>query len=75
MMKEKQLEYITLYEKYNSLYSFMLEHRREYIMLTDMHYNNKLDYYKKMADIYKDKAGTCRKYIIKGNLKYNMRYY
>ncbi len=56
---------MTIYKKYDSLYKIMRESRWQYDM-SEIQYYDKLEYYRKMALEYKNKAGACRRY---SNLK------
>ena len=62
MINKKYEEYISVYDKYYKLYTTMRDSRALYNHLNEIEYYDKLEYYKRMFTIYKNKAGTCRKY-------------
>ena len=62
MILQKYEEFKATYEKYESLYMVMRASRDEYPHLNEIEYSDKLEYYRRMSTVYKNKAGICRRY-------------
>jgi hypothetical protein len=66
MISKKYEGFKATYEKYESLYTVMRASRDKYPHLNEIEYSDKLEYYRRMSTVYKNKAGICRRY---GNIK------